>query len=161
MCPSNARSLLLLVSVIVFAFFWLKRQRRRAAESFESFSGLLELPHISESFPGISMELSGFYRGRKFVWPYNVFDEEDQIQISIEPKCAMHLKVITLTDPKPTAETYARGRRIVYWAPALRKSGSLLRFDPVPLVSAEDARHVLEELSKAAEIVEAKGGSIC
>ncbi len=156
MCPKNLYHLVLLGFVCIFAVYWLKRQRNRAIQSFSAFSQFLEMPKVISRFFGMTLCLSGMYQTRKFGWDYNIFHEENELQIYLKPKCSIQLKTFMFSYPRPTPKTYMRGSK-VYFSMRFLKGSFLSRLrsaDPIPLLSREDAQHILEELTKSAEIVE-------
>ncbi len=156
MCPQTLWNLFLIGLVLIFGFYWLMRQKDRASESFYVLSAFLESPQVTNHFTGFSFYLSGYYHGRRFGWNYNVFHEENQLQVYMEPKCDIQLKTFLLNYPRPTASTYVRGKRIFFSMRSLKGTflESLRSLDPVPLLSQEDAKRILDELIRASEIVE-------
>jgi hypothetical protein len=118
---------------------------------------LLQTLITRRKFFGIHFDLEGFYQGRKVGYSYRMSSERSNsdYNIWIEPKANFPKQGWFLIDyPRPTSNTRLMKGRIFYHRRDFFRGGF---FNPgnLILLTPEEIREILEELTRAAGLVEA------
>jgi len=148
MCPTTGFLQLLIVAMLLFAAFQIMRTYKTAKINFQTLSGLLAVPQIKRGFASIRLE--GSYRGRKTVLNYWLLggDGVYQVEFYIEPISDLRKQgFFLLTYPKPTNNTFLRGKRLFY-------ADNIFRSRNDALYAVQDFTDILGILSEAMDKIE-------
>jgi hypothetical protein len=160
MCPVSAFYLFMIVVVVFIVIYSYRRLYERADLAIDSFSEVLEGVSVNNSF--LVKSLTGFYKGRKISISYFMGDNENNnINPCIEVRCPVQKeKLFVLSYPRPTQNTFLKGNKVYYnRAIDSLKRGEWL-FNNIGQLSKQECLEILEELSRAAEIVEKNAGHV-
>ncbi len=160
MCPVSAFYLFLTVIVALFVIYSYKKLYERANMSIEAFSEVLEGASQNDSF--LSKSLTGFFKGRKITVTYFMGDNDNNSSNTcVELRCPVPKeKLFVLSFPRPTENTFLKGNKVYYnRAISSLKKGDWL-WNNIGVYSKQECLEILEELSRAAEIVEKNAGRV-
>ncbi len=149
MCPKTVFFQFLLGALLLIVLFQSMRTYKNARANFEVFSKLLLSSQISWVF--VCIRLEGFYKGRKTVLNYWLLSGKgtDPVEFYIEPRGNLkRQKLICISYPRPTENTFLRGRRLYY------ADRNFLRRANKEIYTEQEFLGILARLTQAAEIVE-------
>ncbi len=158
MCPTTTFYLSLIVLSLLFGVYWFSRQYKNVKENFDAIAKLLDSPKIVSYFFNFIIKIEGYYKGRKAGWIFKAYQDNQRCTwLYVEPNCNIKRRYICIIDPKPTENTVLRGQKIYFIRGMFQDTiiGGLMR-DNMPQFSVEDIKCMLDELSGAAEKVEAQ-----
>jgi len=154
MCTNKLFFQLLIIGAIFIGVYGYRKMFQNARANFDSLSGLLASPCSYGLFP--KMTLEGYYKNRKVVLSYFMFGNNvNFLGPYIEPRAEVEQKFFSLNYRGVTENTKLIGRKIYYnrLGPLKRYSWSLY-WGNIKVFSRDEFLNILEELSRAAEIVE-------
>ncbi len=157
MCPSNFLMLLAVVGAFCLLIYSYHRQIQNAHSNRSMIEPLLQASVTKPRFFGIHFDLEGSYQGRRVGYFYRMSSERSNsdYNIWIEPKVALPKQGWFLVDyPRPTPHTRLVKGKIFYHKRSFSQGGL---FNPgnLLLLTPEETREILEELTQAAGLVEA------
>ncbi|MFA5119452.1 MAG: hypothetical protein WC695_11505 [Candidatus Omnitrophota bacterium] len=160
MCPVSAFYLFVIVIVVLFVAQCYKKLYERANMSIEAFSEVLEGASRNDTF--LAKSLTGFFKGRKIMVSYSTGDNDNNSSNPcVELRCPVPKeKLFVLSYPRPTQNTFLMGNKVYYnRAISFLKKGDWL-WNNIGVYSKQECLEILEELSRAAEIVEKNAGRV-
>ncbi len=149
MCPNTVLLILLLGAVLLMILFKGMQTYNNARGNFEVLSKLLLSSQISWIL--IYMRLEGSYNGRKVVLSYWLLSGHGSypVKFYIEPQGNLkRQKLICISYPRPTEDTFLRGRKLYY------ADLDFLKRADKETYTEEEFLSILARLTQAAEIVE-------
>ncbi len=159
MRPANLSVLFLIIlPLIVCAGWFIKIRLDRTLENVELVSNYLNRFQIKKSI--FSVSIKGYYKNRPVEWRGYPSEDDNLVDILRGFRIEIEKKPLFLPDQsRPTPNTQLRGNKICY-TPVFRSG--LDRFSnllSIPVLGSSQVEDVLEELTQAAEIVEASKSS--
>jgi len=156
MCPVALLQVAAIMIVAVGVVSAYRRQIESARCNARILSEVLQSVVNTDGFLKINFALEGFYKTRKVGYVYHLSDKQynPYSRLFVEPKFFSHNRSqpwFRLWYFKPTPHTYLKGARIYYAGPL---GFTRMTWGGLAVMRREDVQQVLEELVRAAELVE-------
>lgn len=156
MCLNYLFNSLLILSLAIFALFWLSRQYEQARGNFDKLEKVIDNTQKKSYCLNLFVTISGNYHGRKVGWFFRAYQDNQRCTwLYVEPNCKLKSSLIVIDHPHPTRNTSLIGKRIYYVREFQQGTqfGGLIR-DPMPSFTEQEIINMLNELITAAEIME-------
>ncbi len=159
MCPITFFYQVLIAAVVLLVIYSYRRMYERACLAIQTFSSLLEGPCVNTSY--LVKTLTGYYKGRKVKFSYLMYDNNyNYLNPSIEPRYPVKKQsFFCISFPRPTQNTLVRGDRIYYSGLRNPFRNADWLWNTIGQFSQEECVGILEELTRAAVIVEHSAGA--
>ena len=156
MCPNNFLMLIGVGFALLLLAYSYNRQIQNAHSNGATVEAFLQTAVLRSKFFGINFDLEGYYRDRRVVYRYRMSSERSHSSddIYIEPKITLPKQCWFLVDyPRPTPHTRLMKGRIFYDNRTFFRGG-FFNLGNLVLLTSEEVRDILEELTQAASLVE-------